>query len=373
MNKIFGAHFAAAIALCTIVAVTSGSATASGGPVVITATLKSASGPAVASRPVELLWDGGTGAPVKSLARGETDANGLVTISYTPTAADLAAAKPNGDWFNFTVFVGSGDSAGVVSVPRKWTGDSWTSEETDTPAGVAALAASRQAAPAPTPLTVSLTDMRQSKSSAAKFTAQPATVTDSWTRYTAVANIPSGTDMQTNFTYGSKGNSEVGMFSNSGGGWAEAGTTHVSNTEAAVHGSVVSKASKQAKVSMLYKQYSECVNGQYCWTERKAVAWTGGLKLYGITNYSCKHGAYHKTFKYPDVKGASKTQGTNRTYDVGATIGSLGFSAKSGYGTTVKMNFDFRIAGGTSNTHFCLGGSNHNWPTASTLYASSSK
>jgi hypothetical protein len=195
-------------------------------------------------------------------------------------------------------------------------------------------------------------------------------VTRTWSRYTRVANVPSGIDMWTRFEYGSRADSEIGVFVSSGNGWGSAGTTHLANTEAKVGGRVRSKKTYQYKANLRYQEDLQCVVGA-CWYERKATSWLGGMRATRIRSWNCRHGRYQDRFTYPVFDRVVKYRGHNRTYDVGASIAGLEFTAKSGYSRSVDMTIHFRLEGGATRKHFCVGGSNHHWNVAATVYASS--
>lgn len=321
-------------------------------------------GRTLTNAPVRLLWDGEvTGGKLRELVRSASSADGRLKLDWTPTAADLAKARVNGGWFNFEVFVGSGGSTGVTFVPRRWTGNGWV--------GVDGAVGSARLGEAP--IEVALGDMRVKDMAQRQRIARGGTVHVHWRRdyWTRVANVPSGRDMKTDFTYGRAGDSEIEAMADNGAGWFTSGTTKVSNEEAMVHGLVGGARTSQISVTVQYEKVSGCVAGWYCYTRIRARHWTGGLRGKKITNWSCRHGKKSTVYKYPLVQGIRKYRGENRTYSTGASVAGFGLSAKSGYGSSVDMTIDFRIPGGVNNNRFCIGGSTGAWTTARTIYASS--
>lgn len=364
-GRLVGAATALGLAISMLVAVTSSSSSAVTRSTVLSATMSARGGETLGSTSVRLLWDGNTGAPVHTLTKDVTAADGSVTVDWVPSAGDVHRAAANGGWFNFTVFVGSGDSTGVTLLPRKWTGAGWVT--TEAVRGVAARAVrARQ------PIRLHMQNMTGASPVGMATARQRRTVTGSWSRYTRVANVPSGVDMYTNFAYGARADSEIGAFVSSGSGWGRAGTTHLANTEAKAGGQVRSKRTYQYKARMRYHEYLQCVVGA-CWYERRATSWLGGLRATRIHNWHCRHGRYQDHYTYPLTTFVHKSKGDNRTYEVGTSIGALDFTAKSGYSTWVDMTLHFRLKGGVTRKHFCVGGSNHHWIDASTVYASSSR
>jgi hypothetical protein len=332
---------------------------------VLSATLSAESGATLGSEPVRLLWDGNHGAPVETLATEVTDEDGSVTVNWVPDRADLDRASANGGWFNFTVFVGQGSSTGVTMLPRRWTDGGWAT--TDPAPGVPA-----RRVPARQPLRLRMQDMTELSATAAGNGARAGhrTTTGTWSRYTRVVNVPSGVDMYTNVAYGSRADSEIGVLVSSGNGWGSAGTSHLANTEAKVGGQVRSRRTYQYKANLRYHEYLQCVVGA-CWYERRATSWLGGMRATRIRNWRCRHARYRDWYTYPLVTRATKNRGENRTYETGASIGGLDFTAKSGYSRYVDMTIHFRLKGGATRRHYCVGGSTDHWPYAATVYASS--
>ncbi len=310
------------------------------------------------SQPVLLLWDQGATQPV--VATGDTGPTGELVLEYQPTTMPTDADN----WFNFILVVGEGKEAGIHHFSRQWTGTAWRTDE-------AATALTETAPEKVTAPKVAMSAASSARSSSRSALATAA-VTQAWTAWVKVANVPSARDMKTTFTYGAAGNSEISVMANSYGNWHRVGTSHISNSAAAASGFLTGPHTAQYSVTMRFENQTVCAPRIGCWSERKAVRWNGHVSRVGITNWNCQHGSYYDTFHYPIVTNISKTKGTNRTYEVGATVppqGGIDFASRSGYGTTVKMEMDFRVPGDYTANWFCIGGSNAHWPTASTLYA----
>lgn len=368
-----------AVALVSVVALVSGGAglqsttprsvAAPAGHPVVHRLLVDQNGDPVAQQNVQLAWDGRASAgQERVLADATTDENGLVEIDWTPTAADVRAALTNGGWFNFTLLVGEPSHGGVFTIPAHWDGRRWTSDNPEIPGSAAARRLEAK------PLRINMGDMAlteaQYRGQAAEAARRAPTYSE---EMTLVANVPSGRDTKTTFTYGRKGDSTIEVKKSFGGDdWDSSGSAKVSNTEgAAVYGKVLGAKTRQLSVSVKYSKELRCVAGWTCYTLLQAREWTGDAKAPTITNWSCLHGSDYSVYKKSQFDGITRESGTNRTYDIGAEVFGVGVWSRSGYAETASLHVEFDAKKKVKDNRYCVGGSTDNWPSAKTLYVSS--